>query len=118
MKRQWIQYGKVSDMFPFIKISLDICIQADSKTETIPRARVSPIIERFAVEVEVRGVVSRGAWIIEWLVTLTEDIDERRMHNDERPRDMYARVASYLLSCAIFFLPWTLSKANSSRDPL
>lgn len=56
-----------------------------------------PIIEHFAVEARMRGMV----WVIEWLLTLTEDIDERRMHNDERPCDICMHHAC-LLSHAIF----------------
>ena len=40
-------------------------------------------------------------WVIEWLLTLTEDIDERRMHNDERPRDICMH-RTYLLLRVIF----------------
>lgn len=58
-----VQYGKVSlakvSMFPFIKISSDICIQAVRKPGRF-LMHAPPIIERFAVEVRMRGHGTRG----------------------------------------------------------
>jgi len=72
-----------------------------SKTETISHARVSDNRTFRRRSQNARRGTHVWLWVIEWLLTLTEDIDERRMHNDERPRDICMH-RTYLLLRVIF----------------